>query len=344
MARRIQFSLIVVANLAITATAWAGDKAVLSTARELAKQGLQAYDAGRYDEAVEKLSKAYEVVHVPTLAVNEARALVKLGKLVAASELYLEATRIPKDKSWQSTQDDAQRDAEKERNELLARIPRLKIIVKGVSSADVSVKIDGAAVPQALMDADQLVDPGERRIEGAYGNKVVKQSIVVKESDYSQVTLQFAQQGVAATPILPSVPNQLEKAAQPSTGAVPMVPAPASDKHSGGGQKVVGWLGVSVGAAGLVVGATSGILANSKRSSLLDSNKCSADKLHCSPDLVSDVNAYNSLRTVSTIGFVAGGVLAAAGVTLILTAPKQESSPPVGLWLGPSGAGVYGGF
>ena len=45
----------------------------------------------------------YEIVHVPTLAVNEARALVKLGRLVAASELYIEASRIPRDKSWQST-------------------------------------------------------------------------------------------------------------------------------------------------------------------------------------------------------------------------------------------------
>jgi hypothetical protein len=338
MTRKIILPLIV-ANLTLAVTAIASDK---TTARELAKQGLQAYDAGRYDEAVDKLSKAYEVVHVPTLAVNEARALVKVGKLVAASELYLEATRIPKDKSWQSTQEDAQRDAEKERNDLLPRIPRLKIIFKGVAAAAVSVSIDGTAVPQALVDSEQVVDPGERMVEGKRGSEVVKQSITLKEGDHGQVMLQFAQVATAMPPTNSNVPKQPEKANQPAM--VPMSSAPAKDKSGASGQKTVGWVGVGVGGAGLVVGAVSGILASSKRSSILDSNTCSADARHCAPSQSSDVNSYNSLRTVSSVGFIAGGVLAVAGVTLLLTAPKQESQPKVALWMTPTGAGVYGGF
>ncbi len=341
MTRKIILPLIV-ANLTWALTAIASDK---TTARELAKQGLQAYDAGRYDEAVEKLSKAYEVVHVPTLAVNEARALVKVGKLVAASELYLEATRIPKDKSWQSTQDDAQRDAEKERNELLPRIPRLKVIFKGATAAEVSVTIDGAVVPQALADSEQVVDPGERMVEGKRGEEVVKQSITLKEGDHGQVMLQFTQASVPVKPIngsVPTQPNQRNQTMQPAT--VPMTPAPAKDKSGGSSQKILGWTGVGVGGAGLAVGAISGILASSKRSSLLDSNTCSADGRHCAPNQSNEVNAYNSLRTVSSVGFIAGGVLAVAGVTLLLTAPKQESQPRVGLWMTPNGAGVYGGF
>lgn len=330
--------------LTCSLTAFAEDQVVLSTARELAKQGLQAYDAGRYDEAVEKLSKAYEVVHVPTLAVNEARALAKLGRLIAASELYLEATRIPSEKSWQSTQTEAQRDAEKERSELLPRIPRLKIILKGASSSDVAVTIDGAAVPQALFDAEQLVDPGERHVEGKRGSEVVKQSVTVKESDHAQVMLQFAQTGVAATPLGSNVPSQPTQTAQPVLTTSSLTAPPPSDQKRGSGQKVIGWTSLSLGGAGLVLGTVSGILASSKRSSLLDSNTCSADGRHCSPAQASDVNAYNSLRTLSSVGFIAGGVLAATGVTLLLTAPKQESQPPVGLWLSPNGATVFGGF
>ena len=52
----------------------------------------------------------------------------------------------------------------------------------------------------------------------------------------------------------------------------------------------------------------------SKRSSLLYSNTCSADKLHCSPAQAGNVNSYNSLRTVSSVGFIAGGVLATPGL------------------------------
>jgi hypothetical protein len=323
-------------------TALAADKVVMSTARELAKQGLQAYDAGRYDEAVEKLSKAYEVVHVPTLAVNEARALAKLGRLIAASELYLEATRIPPDKSWQATQTLAQVDAERERSDLLLRIPRLKIIFKGASPSEVAVTIDGTAVPQALSDAEQLVDPGERHIEGTRGSEVVKQSVIVKESEHAQVLLRFVQASAGVTPPLLGVPNQPNNTAQSTGPVAPLAPPPPSDQKPGSGQKVAGWLSLSVGSAGIVIGTVSGILANAKRSSLLDSNTCSTDGRHCSPSQSNDVNAYNSLRTVSTVGFIAGGVLAATGVMLLLTAPKQESK--VGLWMGPSSAGVYGGF
>jgi hypothetical protein len=330
--------------LTVSFTAVAGDKVGLSTARELAKQGLQAYDAGHYEEAVDKLSKAYEVVHVPTLAVNEARALVKLGRLVAASELYLEASRIPSEKSWQSTQADAQRDAERERGDLLPRIPRLRIIFKGASPSDVAVTIDGAAVPQALADAEQLVDPGERHIEGTRGTEVVKQSVNVKESDHAQVTLQFTQTNAAATPLGSNVPSRPNQAAQPATTRTPLAPPPAAEHKGGGGQKIIGWTSLSLGGVGLVLGSVSGILASSKRSSLLDSSTCSADGRHCSPAQASDVNAYNSLRTVSTVGFIAGGVLAATGVTLLLTTPKQESQPPVGLWVSPNGATVFGGF
>jgi hypothetical protein len=37
------------------------------------------------------------------------------------------------------------------------------------------------------------------------------------------------------------------------------------------------------------------------------------------------VGSYNSFRTISTTAFITGGVLAAAGVTLVLTAPKSET-------------------
>jgi hypothetical protein len=333
-----------VAGLTTPIAAFAGDKASLSTARELAKQGLQAYDAGRYEEAVEKLSKAYQVVHVPTLAVDEARALVKVGKLLAASELYLDATRIAKERSWQSSQEDAQRDAEKERVELLPRIPRLRINIKGAAPADVTVSIDGVAVPQALFDTEQLVDPGERQVEGLRGTEVVKQAVSVKESEHAQVTLIFATAGAGAAARVASVPSQPEKPGQ-SNAAIPLTASsPPVDRKKGSSQALFGWVSVGVGGAGLVVGAVSGLMASSKRSSLLDSKTCSADGLHCSPAQASDVNAYNSLRTVSTVGFIAGGVLAAAGVTLLLTTPKQESQPRVGLWMSPSSAGVYGGF
>lgn len=349
------FAPVVMSVCLLSFGALAGSSSVVSSARELAKQGLQAYDAGRYEEAADKLGKAYEVVHVPTLAVNQARALVKLGKLVAASELYLEAQRIPKDNSWQSTQMDAQRDAEKERAELLPRIPRLTVSIKNAGPSDVDVLIDGSPLPDAMIGSEQLQDPGTHKVQGSHGAEVVVETISVKEGDHASVTLQFklvSASAVQSGPIAPNQQNQAQRppmvaptpAPAPLAGNAATQPAPIAPSHKGNAQKTIGWIGVGVGGAGLVAGAVTGFIAMSKRSSLSDSKLCSADFKTCDPAASGRIDSYNSFRTISLIGLYAGGVLAATGVTLILTAPKQESGPTVGLWLSPSGAALTGGF
>jgi hypothetical protein len=110
-----------------------------------------------------------------------ARTLVKLGRWVAAAELYLEATRLVKDRNWQSTQDDAIRDAERERGELLPRIPRLKILVQGADPEGVTLKIDGTEVPSALIGIDQLVNPGECRIQAIRGEDMELATVQMSE-------------------------------------------------------------------------------------------------------------------------------------------------------------------
>lgn len=59
----------------------------------------------------------------------------------------------------------------------------------------------------------------------------------------------------------------------------------------------------------------------SKRSSL-ESGGCSDTR--CPHDKQDEVNKLDTLRLVSTVGFIAGGVLAAGGVTLLLSAPLSE--------------------
>ena len=109
------------------------------------------------------------MVHVPTLAINEARALAKLGRLDSGLRTLprgdphpeREILAIDADRSAAGRGEGTQR--------IVAADSSLKIILKGASSSDVAVTIDGAAVPQALFDAEQLVDPGERHVEGKRG-------------------------------------------------------------------------------------------------------------------------------------------------------------------------------
>ena len=63
----------------------------------------------------------------------------------------------------------------------------------------------------------------------------------------------------------------------------------------------------------------------------------------CSSQAVSDRNTTVTYGTVSTVGFIAGGALAVAGLTVFLTAPKSTAKT-VGLKLAPGGLSVLGSF
>jgi hypothetical protein len=61
----------------------------------------------------------------------------------------------------------------------------------------------------------------------------------------------------------------------------------------------------------------------------------------CPQQDVSKMNTYNALGAASTAGWIGGGVLAAAGVVLVVTAPKAPAAgPTVGLSMIPIPGGA----
>ncbi len=117
-------------------------------------------------------------------------------------------------------------------------------------------------------------------------------------------------------------------------------PAPAapsattSDQTPAGGggssQKTIGLVVGGVGIAGLAVGSVFGLMASSKWSQAQKDN------------LESEKNSADSLATISTVAFIAGGVLVAGGAILWLTAPSGSSATTVGLVpsVAPGGGGA----
>jgi hypothetical protein len=109
---------------------------------------------------------------------------------------------------------------------------------------------------------------------------------------------------------------------------------------SSSGQRTASWILIGVGGVGVVTGAITGAMVLSKKSTLDEDCR----DARC-PITVDDTRkSYNSLRTITTVAFIAGGVAGAAGMVLLLTAPSQEPQPQVSLWLGPASAGVGGTF
>jgi hypothetical protein len=108
-------------------------------------------------------------------------------------------------------------------------------------------------------------------------------------------------------------------------------------------------VGIGVGGAGIVLGVVTGAMAAGKHGTA-SSSACASGP--CSPGdfatYTSDRNSYYTLGTVSTIGFIAGGVLAAGGAALLLFSPKSDAAAPAAAWVSPwvgaGSAGVTGRF
>ncbi|NOU32153.1 MAG: hypothetical protein HOO96_29975, partial [Polyangiaceae bacterium] len=70
----------------------------------------------------------------------------------------------------------------------------------------------------------------------------------------------------------------------------------------------------------------------------------------CLPSSQDTLDSFHTLRTLSTLSYVAGGVLVVGGIVLIVTAPSstkvQASREPIRVlpWVGWGAAGLTGRF
>jgi hypothetical protein len=107
----------------------------------------------------------------------------------------------------------------------------------------------------------------------------------------------------------------------------------------------LGYVALGIGGAGVVVGSIFGGLALGKKSSLDDACKV---KSNCPANAQDDIDALHTDATVSTVGFVVGGVGLAAGLIVLLTtsssAPHATTGFAVHPVVTPGSVGAWGSF
>jgi hypothetical protein len=204
--------------------------------------------------------------------------------------------------------------------------------------------MDGVAIGDRLDGTPLPIDPGQHefRFETA-GQAPVDQSFVISEGQKDRretITLGGGDSGALASPVQAPAPPPLTMPRAP-------VPAPTS---STSGQRIAGVVVGAAGVVGLGLGAVFAGLAASDWSSA--KAYCAGMPVSCTTRSssmgVADENSASTMATLSTVSFIAGGVLAAGGVLVFLTAPKRPSSEgsttarpieflPMG---GPGGAGM----
>jgi len=304
----------------------------VAAARALAVEGIKLADAGNCAAAVEKLERAEALRHAPTILGRLGECQVQLGKIVLGTENLNRVVREQLAGDAPAAFRDAQTRAQKVLDSALPRIAKLKITVEppGVQA---TVKVDGEPVPPAVLGFERPTDPGNHQIEAtAPGYLAASSPVRLSDGGSESVTLRLQPDPNAAAAPPPPVAGgpQPPATSPPPPGAQPGAEPPpgtvVADTGSagGGGSKVLPFVALGIGGAGLVVSAITGVIANSKTKDLED--VCPGKQ--CGPDAYDDYDSAKNMATVSTISFGVGVAGVGLGVVLLLTSGGGSSEQP----------------
>jgi len=322
-------------------------------ARAAATQGEAAFQGKHWAEALDLFTRAESLVHSPVHLLFKARALVQLGQLVKAREAYLSIAR-EESASPSSALIKAREAAAKEEALLEPRLGNVTLKLDGPGAADATVTMDGAKVPSVLVGVSRPADPGEHTVRASgTGVESEPQTFLLPEGGTTTITLRLKPMPTAAVAVPGPKAAGAAHGSQHATEAATL-PLAASGQDAverdGSGMRTASYVAIAAGAVGLAAGTVFGLNAKSK---YRQGNELCGNQDPCT--LSSESAAHreqlgkdgDSAKTLSIIGFVAGGVGVAAGTILFGLAPNKSGEPArAGLssWIGLGSAGLSGRF
>ncbi len=263
-------------------------------ARRLGGEALDLFKAGDYPAALDQFESADRLVPAPTLKLHAARCLDKLGRMREAADRYRDTIAVEL-KAWSPKVHFAAReDAARELAKLLEEMPTLTITVVGEGASGAVVTLEGKVLANATLGEAQPLSPGNYGIEAKSGDIAARQDVVLTRGDRKKVELWLERK------LAPVVADEL------------------------GATVVVGYAALGLGAAGLIAGGIAGGIVLSDEAGL--DARCPDRR--CPPNAHSDAESFERARTVSSAGLIAGGALAATGVTLVLFDVLGADAPP----------------
>ncbi len=307
------------------------DDATRSAARTLTEQGLSLFDSRQFEAALDMLSRADDLVRLPTTGLNLARTYAQVGKLVEASEKYLAVTKLELDESVAPAQRKAQGTAAAERAALLPRLASLEIAVEPAAPNAV-VTLDDHPVPKALIGIRRPANPGSHTVVLTLNGQAITQSVMLTEGHSQRLVLR---------PVLP--PPKPELAPPPSPAEAPpavvvavppSVLAPldrtespdrggAAEQPSSSGARIAGVVFTALGGAGL---ASAGVLGLVTMSTVGDLTSCT-DDLACSRgDQEAFLAKAVDQQNAAIVALSVGGGLALTGVVLLAVSSDSGDS------------------
>lgn len=267
-------------------------------ASALFKEGRALAEAGNHAAACPKFVEALRLHAATGTALNVGDCFEKTGKLASAWGAFKSAETLARKKG----DADRQAEAAKRAEALSPRLSKLTIVVPPAARVPgYELKRDGEKMGEGQWGSALPVDTGAHTIEASAPGRKTWSTVVRVDTE-----------GAAASVEAPV----LEVAAA--------APSDAKPAAFWGAQRIAG---VSLGGAGLVGMIVGGVFAAKA------AGKNSDSLPHCLPDDVTKCDATGvALRNeafdaarISNVMFIGGGILAASGLVVFLTAPSAAA-------------------
>lgn len=305
-----------------------------ATAEALFREARDLMAKGRHAEACPKFAASQKLDPGYGTQWNLADCLERSGRSASAWAAFREAA----DMAHKAGQAEREAKAVRRANDMEKKLERLVIAVKAPAPG-LEVKRGGVSIDAAAWGTPLPVDPGKQVVEASAPGKKPFSAEVQTAGPGKSVTVEI--------PPLDDSPAPVEAAAPPAPGAPLAAPPPPVDDNEGAStRRTLSYVAGGVGLAGVVVGSVFGLSASSKWNEAQDDH-CRTASLCDETGLELADDARRS-ATISTLGFVLGGVGLAAGVALFVTSRGHGDHAPVAARLtvvpvlvaGSSGGGV----
>jgi hypothetical protein len=290
--------------LALALAAPAIARADDSEAERLFREARKLVDAGDYAAACPKFAESERLEPAPGTLVNLAECEEHTGKVIAAQEHYrLASSGYPKT--------DKRHDlAAQKATALDGKIVHLTVRLGPGAPSGVTVRRGDAVVAEKDLGVAVAVDPGALAVVVTAPGRVDKSyPLTLHEGETKELV-------VVAGEALP--------VGEPK-GPVGPVGAPEKPVEGGASPlRTIGFVVGGVGVAGLALGAVTGILAMGSASTVR--SHCNTTTYACDPQGLDAARTGDVLAPLSTVGFIAGGVLVTTGLVLVLVGGKKKEA------------------
>lgn len=308
--RRFLLAFVTIALASAPRTA-AGDPTGAADAERLYREGTSLLEAGRLDPACEKLAESQRIDPAPGAALALGVCRERQGRVASAVAAYGAAARLAR-----AAGDEERAAAADARTIVLGpRVPKLEVTL-GPTFGDATLElfIDGAARGIASAAASRIdVDPGPHVVLARRGERAsAPASFEAREGATTSLTLEAPTVRLVAPPPPPRSPR----------------PRPPPSPPAGmSAVRALGLTALGTGALSLGAGAIFAITGASQASELEGLGYDGA-RGTCREQLPSCRAAFADAATAadaSTVLFLAGGTIAAVGVTLVVIGGDEDA-------------------